>query len=75
LRIPDDLSVVGVDDPPSAAHLAPPLTTLRQPLIQLGHAAVTTLAEQVQNDQSEAESRTLLAELVIRRSTNQAHSK
>lgn len=39
LRVPEDLSVVGVDDPPSAAHLSPPLTTFRQPLIELGRLA------------------------------------
>jgi DNA-binding LacI/PurR family transcriptional regulator len=69
LQIPEDLSVVGVDDPLSAAFLAPPLTTLRQPLVQLGHASVTALFEQIQNDQPDVESRTLAAELVIRRST------
>jgi LacI family transcriptional regulator len=69
LRIPDDLSVVGVDDPPSGAHLSPPLTTLRQPLVQLGHAAVTALHERIQSDAAPMESRTLTAELVIRRSS------
>lgn len=69
LRVPEDLSIVGVDDPPSAAHLSPPMTTLRQPLVQLGHAAVTALFEQIQNDHEHIVSRTLLAELVIRRST------
>lgn len=74
LRIPEDLSVVGVDDPPSAAHLSPPMTTLRQPLIQLGQAAMTTLSEQIKNGDGEAVSRTLWAELVIRRSTHQSSS-
>jgi DNA-binding LacI/PurR family transcriptional regulator len=69
LRIPENLSVVGVDDPMSAAHLSPPLTTLRQPLVQLGHDAVTALVEQIQNEQPQAEGRTLQAELVVRKST------
>jgi LacI family transcriptional regulator len=69
LRIPEDLSVVGVDDPPSAAHLSPPMTTLRQPLVQLGHAAVTALTDRIQHENSIMESRTLRAELVIRRSS------
>jgi len=72
LRVPEDLSIVGVDDPPSAAHLSPPLTTLRQPLVQLGHDAVTALRDQVDNDRPGWTSRTLLAELVIRRSSGQA---
>jgi GntR family transcriptional regulator, arabinose operon transcriptional repressor len=69
LRVPEDLSIVGVDDPPSAAHLSPALTTLRQPLIQLGHSAVTTLYEQIQSASHDAVSRTLWAELITRRST------
>jgi DNA-binding LacI/PurR family transcriptional regulator len=69
LRIPEDLSVVGVDDPPSAALLAPPMTTLRQPLVQLGHAAVTALFERIRNEAANPQSRTLRAELVIRRSS------
>lgn len=69
LRIPDDLSVVGVDDPPSAAHLSPALTTLRQPLVELGQAAVSALFEQIQHDNGNGGSRTLTAELVPRRST------
>lgn len=70
LRVPDDLALVGVDDPPSAAHLSPPMTTLRQPLVQLGHAAVTTLYEQIQKKPAgEQVSRTLWAELVVRKSS------
>ncbi len=69
IRIPDDISVVGVDDPPSAAHLSPPMTTLRQPLVQVGHSAVTTLYEQIQGTRVEPAQRTLWAELVVRRSS------
>jgi DNA-binding LacI/PurR family transcriptional regulator len=69
LRIPEDLSVVGVDDPPSAAHLSPPITTLRQPLVQLGQSAVTALVEQIQRNNGDPSSRTLCAELIVRRST------
>lgn len=75
LRIPEDLAVVGVDDPPSAAHLSPPMTTLRQPLVQLGHAAVTTLFEQIKSNSGDVVSRTLWAELVIRRSTGSNNSR
>lgn len=73
LRIPADLSIVAVDDPPSAAHLSPPLTTLRQPLVQLGHAAVTALVDQIRhspaNTPHTSNARTLFPELTIRRST------
>lgn len=39
LHVPDQLSVVGFDDSPSAAHGQPPLTTVRQPLRERGQAA------------------------------------
>jgi DNA-binding LacI/PurR family transcriptional regulator len=69
LRIGEELSVVGVDDPPSAGFLNPPLTTLRQPLLQMGHNAVTALVETCRNAGAEATRRMLRPELVIRRST------
>ncbi|MFC6092078.1 LacI family DNA-binding transcriptional regulator [Saccharothrix lopnurensis] len=39
LRVPDDVSVVGFDDVPAAAHADPPLTTVRQPLTEKGRRA------------------------------------
>lgn len=69
LRIPADLSVVGVDDPPSAMHLHPPLTTLRQPLTQLGKLAARHLFDQIGEDRPTVQRTTLRAELVERRST------
>ena len=43
LRIPEDLSVIGFDDIPSAAWMAPPLTTVRQPLAEMAALAVRML--------------------------------
>lgn len=43
LTVPRDLSVVGFDDVPEAALAEPPLTTVRQPIQQLGAEAVTLL--------------------------------
>jgi LacI family transcriptional regulator len=39
LRVPEDLSVIGFDDIPEAAQARPPLTTVRQPLQQMGRVA------------------------------------
>ncbi len=50
LKIPRELSVIGVDDPPSAAHLSPPMTTFRQPLIELGRVAVGALFDMIEGD-------------------------
>lgn len=43
LRVPEDISVVGFDDIESAGYLTPSLTTLRQPLEQMGELAAEHL--------------------------------
>jgi LacI family transcriptional regulator len=48
LRIPEDISLVGNDDLPVAAYLAPPLTTVAMPLYELGTAAVDALVAAIQ---------------------------
>ncbi|GIE77615.1 LacI family transcriptional regulator [Actinoplanes philippinensis] len=42
-RIPEDVSVVGFDDIPMAAHTQPPLTTVHQPMREMGEAAARAL--------------------------------
>jgi DNA-binding LacI/PurR family transcriptional regulator len=71
LSVPNDLSVVGVDDPSSAEHLSPPLTTVRQPLSQLGHEAMAALSNSMQEPvslQVPILSRQFAPELVVRQS-------
>ncbi|MEM7681317.1 MAG: GntR family transcriptional regulator [Planctomycetota bacterium] len=72
LRVPDDLSVIGFDDPPSAEHLDPPLSTLRQPLIQLGYAAVDAAVDLIVDPESAPRSQALQGNLVIRQSSGSA---
>ncbi len=43
LRLPDDLAIVGFDDVPEAAYFWPPLTTISQPLYDMGCASVEEL--------------------------------
>jgi LacI family transcriptional regulator len=69
LRIPQDLSVIATDDTPSTPHLSPPLTTMRQPLLDLGRGAVEALVGRIRNESAPAEHRVLKAELVVRGST------
>ena len=64
LAIPDDLSVIGVGDPMSAPHLSPPLTTMRQPLVELGQAAVQTAIQLIDGDPPHDVD--LRAELIVR---------
>ncbi len=48
LRIPDDISILGFDDIPLASYLHPPLTTVRQPMIDLSRTAVEILVRQIE---------------------------
>jgi len=73
LRVPEDLAVVGVDDPPSAAHLRSALTTVRQPLTHLGHAAIAGISQYLGEEEHRLKSQTLRAELVIRQSSGAPH--
>ncbi|WP_017909365.1 LacI family DNA-binding transcriptional regulator [Xanthomonas sp. SHU 199] len=43
IRVPDDLSIVGFDDLASSSYLTPPLTTIRQPMREIGVRAVNLL--------------------------------
>jgi len=42
-RVPDDLAVVGYDDTPEAPYYFPSLTSIRQPLVEMGSQAVDML--------------------------------
>jgi LacI family transcriptional regulator len=67
-RVPDDISIVGFDDIPLAAYFDPPLTTVRLPAYELGHAAGRALLERIAD--REIPPRTLLpTELIVRAST------
>ncbi len=67
IRVPEDVSLVGFDDEPAAAFMIPPLTTVRQPAVQLGLEAAKIVLARLKGEQVEA---TLLkAELVVREST------
>ena len=70
LRIPDDVSVVGFDDPEWAPLTAPPLTTLAQPTYEMGVEAVRLLLDRIEGERHGGARRVLLEPwLVIREST------
>lgn len=69
LKIPDDISVTGFDDLPLAGYFYPPLTTVRQPLYEMGAKAVNYLQLFLQNSLAELPGETLDFELVTRNST------
>lgn len=68
IRIPEDLSIVGFDDIPAAASTNPPLTTVRQPLTQMGRAAADLLVRMIDDDAPAVRLR-LSSDLITRRST------
>lgn len=70
LRVPQDVSVIGFDDVPGADRTEPSLTTVRQPLREMGRCAVELLLRQLGNwPPPRPEVITLPTQLVIREST------
>ncbi|CAM5360304.1 LacI family transcriptional regulator OS=Streptomyces tendae OX=1932 GN=GUR47_16970 PE=4 SV=1 [Streptomyces tendae] len=70
LRIPHDLSVVGFDDLPVARWVGPPLTTVRQPLMEMAEAAARLVLDLGRDDGSSTATRVELAtSLEVRSST------
>ncbi|MDR3709476.1 MAG: LacI family DNA-binding transcriptional regulator [Capsulimonadaceae bacterium] len=69
LNVPGDLSVVGFDDIPIPALVSSGLTTIRQPLDEIGVMAVRMLAALVRDEDVSPVSRTLEPELIVRHST------
>ncbi|NYI03846.1 LacI family DNA-binding transcriptional regulator [Allostreptomyces psammosilenae] len=69
LRVPDDISVVGFDDLPEARWVSPPLTTVRQPLKEMGSIALRTLVRLMRGEHLESMRAELATTLVRREST------
>ncbi|MFF5342611.1 LacI family DNA-binding transcriptional regulator [Streptomyces althioticus] len=69
LRVPQDMSVVGFDDLPEVRWSAPPLTTVRQPLADMGALAVRTVLRLARGEQPDSPRVELGTDLVVRAST------
>ena len=73
LGVPGDVSVVGFDDIQSAAYATPSLTTVRQPLAEMGRRGAKVLLERIANRAAEYPPEIVMApELVVRESTGPA---
>jgi len=68
-RVPDDVSVVGFDDLHLSAYTAPPLTTIRQPAVEIATLATEILIGLTKGREVEEMRHLLEPELVIRAST------
>lgn len=66
LRIPEDVSVIGFDDVPQANFAHPALTTVRQPLQQMGRVATQMLLELLTNPAYTGQKIELPTELIVR---------
>lgn len=79
LSVPDDISVIGFDDIMSAAYHKPSLTTVRQPLRDMGREGAQILLDMIANpDNQFPEEIVMQPELIVRESTGVAavqHSK
>ncbi|MEE6295140.1 LacI family DNA-binding transcriptional regulator [Georgenia wangjunii] len=72
LDVPGDVSVVGYDDSALIAFTDPPLTTVRQPVDAISHAAVSTLVTDIGGGQVPRTELLFVAELIVRGSTGAA---
>ena len=69
LRIPEDISLVGFDDAEEAMLVTPTLTTVRQPLQEMGRMGVSLLSRLLEGQAVEALRVELATKLVVREST------
>ncbi|NMR19293.1 LacI family DNA-binding transcriptional regulator [Cellulomonas fimi] len=72
LVVPADVSVVGFDDSPLIAFTDPPLTTIRQPVMAMGEAAVSALVAEIGGTRAPRTELLFHPELVVRGSTGAA---
>jgi LacI family transcriptional regulator len=69
LRVPADLSVVGFDNIPESALCSPPLTTVSQPVRQMGQRSIELLLQLIRGEPADVNHITLATDLVVRQST------
>jgi LacI family transcriptional regulator len=68
-RIPEELSIVGFDDLPMSRWMSPPLTTVRQPLAEMGRIAAEMLLSMIEQREHRGRRVELATELIVRSST------
>lgn len=68
LRVPDDVAVVGFDDSATARSTDPPLTSIRQPLVEMGRTMASLLLRHVLEGDTDPHTVILPTELVVRSS-------
>ena len=74
LHVPEDVSVIGFDDIKAAAFTLPRLTTINQPLEEIGRIATQSLLNRIHNTVPPSDEITVEPELVVRESTGPVKS-
>lgn len=69
VRVPDDVLVTGFDGIEAATLASPPLTTIRQPMIDLGRAAVQVLARRLEHPEAPPRTTRLPLQILLRQSS------
>jgi DNA-binding LacI/PurR family transcriptional regulator len=73
LHVPEDVSVIGIDDISMAAHTNPPLTTIAQPKYRMGRVAMRILRQMIKGQPPPEDGYTLMeSPLIVRESTGPA---
>lgn len=75
LRVPEEVSVIGFDDIKAAAYTMPRLTTINQPLAEIGRIATQSLLNRLHNTMPPRDEITVEPELVVRESTGPVRSR
>jgi DNA-binding LacI/PurR family transcriptional regulator len=68
-RVPEDIAVIGFDDSPTAYATRPPLSSIRQPIEELGREAVNILMQEMDAPSAEPRQVIFATELIVREST------
>ncbi len=74
LRVPEDVSVVGFDDIQPASYARPALTTIRQPLQQMGEMAARTILDRIERNAEHVPEIAIEPQLILRNSTGPART-
>ncbi len=69
LRVPEDIAIIGVDDQPIAQVAPIPLTTIRQPITEMGTLVAQNIISQLSDEPTSPVRHELNLELVVRSST------
>ena len=67
-RVPEDISVVGFDDMDMSSYIDPPLTTVRQPFVEIGKKAVEILLKQIEGGINRTKRYNLSGKFILRKS-------